>query len=80
MLQKKANSREWSAGNRTVVIRFVVEIDGSLSGFKPLTQHGDGSEDEVIALLKRAPLWAPARQWGRPVRSYHTQPLTFSIQ
>lgn len=80
MLERKANSREWSAGNRTVVIRFVVEKDGSLSELTPLTNYGSGVEEEVINFMKKAPRWTPGRQWGKPVRSYHTQPLTFQIQ
>lgn len=80
MLESKAASREWSAGQRTVVVRFVVEKDGSLSEFTPLTQYGKGMEEEVVNLLKRSPKWTPGRQRGRVVRSYHTQPLTFVIQ
>ena len=80
MLEAKANSREWPAGQRTVVVRFVVEKDGSLSELKPLTQYGKGMEEEVVNLLKRSPKWTPGRQRGQLVRSYHTQPLTFVIQ
>lgn len=80
LLNSKAASREWSAGQRTVAIRFVVEKDGSLSEFKPLTQYGRGLEEEIIKLLQRSPRWTPGQQWGRPVRSYHTQPLTFVIE
>lgn len=79
MLERKANSREWGTGQLSVVVRFVVEKDGSLSEFTPLTQYGKGVEEEIISLLKRAPRWTPGRQWGRPVRSYHTQPITFEV-
>lgn len=80
LLQAKANTREWSAGQRTVAIRFVVEKDGSLSDFRPLTNYGSGVEEAIINLLKRSPQWTPGRQWGKPVRSYHTQPVTFVIE
>ncbi|HEV7333421.1 MAG TPA: hypothetical protein VGN63_20470 [Flavisolibacter sp.] len=80
ILEVKANSRVWPAGQRTVAIRFIVEKDGTLSSFRPLTENGKGMEEEVIKLLQRSPRWTPGRQWGRPVRSYHTQPLTFVIQ
>jgi hypothetical protein len=66
-------------GQYTVVVRFVVNKDGSLSEFAPLTQYGQGLEEEVVDLLKRAPLWTPGKLFGRPVRSYHTQPVTFMI-
>jgi antitoxin component YwqK of YwqJK toxin-antitoxin module len=80
ILESKANSRQWPAGQRTVAIRFIVEKDGTLSGFLPLTENGKGMEEEVIKLLQRSPRWTLGRQWGRVVRSYHTQPLTFVIQ
>lgn len=80
MLESKANSRQWSVGQRSVAIRFIVEKDGSLSDLKPLTQYGGGLEEEIIRLFEKAPRWTPGRQWGKPVRSYHTQPLTFVIQ
>jgi len=80
MLEVKANSREWSPGQLTVVIRFVVENDGSLSEFKPLTHYGNGVEDAIISIFRQAPRWTPGRQFGRPVRSYHTQPVTFEIK
>ncbi|RYY83047.1 MAG: hypothetical protein EOO15_22030 [Chitinophagaceae bacterium] len=80
MLQTKANSRQWPAGQRTVAIRFIVEKDGMLSSFKAITENGLGMEEEVVKLLKKSPRWTPGKQRGKPVRSYHTQPLTFVIQ
>ena len=80
LLESKTNSREWSTGQATVVVRFVVEKDGSLAEFTPLTQYGKGIEEEVIKMLRRSPKWTPGQQWGRPVKSYHTQPVTFQVQ
>ena len=80
LVQEKAASRQWSAGQFTVLVKFVVKEDGSLAEFTPLTQYGKGVEEEVIRMLQRSPKWTPARQWGRVVKSYHTQPVTFSIQ
>lgn len=80
LIEQKASSREWGVGKFTVFVRFLVEKDGSLTEFVPLTQYGKGVEDDVIKMLKLAPNWTPGRQWGRPVRSYHTQPITFQIR
>ena len=80
MLEEKANTRQWTAGQITVIVRFVVKEDGSLAEFVPLTQYGKGMEEEVIRMLQRSPKWTPARQWGRVVKSYHTQPITMTIE
>jgi len=79
VLDAKVRNREWSEGQATVVIRFIVEPDGSLSDFTSLTNYGSSIEYEVIRMLRRAPRWTPARQHGQAVRSFHTQPLTMQI-
>lgn len=79
-VERRASSNAWKPGQYTVMIRFVVETDGSLSEFTPLTAFGNGAEDEIIAIFKRMPRWTPGQQFGRVVRSYHTQPVTFMIQ
>ena len=43
-----------------VIISFVVEKDGKLSSFKPLSNNGFGMEEEAIRVLKKSPLWLPA--------------------
>jgi antitoxin component YwqK of YwqJK toxin-antitoxin module len=80
LLQDKTNSRQWTAGQVTVLVKFEVQEDGSLKGFTPVTQYGKGIEEEVIKMLLRSPRWTPGRQWGRIVKSYHTQPVSFMIQ
>jgi antitoxin component YwqK of YwqJK toxin-antitoxin module len=75
----EAKARVLSPGQYTVVVRFIVEKDGTLSDFKPLTQYGHGLEEEVVSMLKRAPSWTPGQEYGKIVRSYHTQPITFVI-
>jgi antitoxin component YwqK of YwqJK toxin-antitoxin module len=67
-------------GNYTVIIKFVVLEDGTISDLIPLTKFGHGIEEEVMAAMRRAPKWEPARQFGKTVKSYHTQPITFIIQ
>jgi antitoxin component YwqK of YwqJK toxin-antitoxin module len=67
------------AGTYLVYLFFVVETDGTLSGFKPETNFGFGMEEEVVRLLKKSPKWTPAMEFGRPVRAYRRQPVTFQI-
>lgn len=66
-------------GSYTVLVRFVVNTDGSLSDIEADTKFGFGMEEEVIRLMKKSPAWVPALQFGRPVRAYRLQPITFAV-
>ena len=66
-------------GSYTVLIQFVVDIDGSISDIKALTSHGYGLEEESIRVLRRATKWEPGIQNGHPVKSYRKQPITFQV-
>lgn len=78
LVEQKA--KEGISGNFTVAVRFIVNQDGHVSDVKALTNYGHGIEEGVVAIFKNAPLWTPGRVYGRNVRSYHTQPVTFVIQ
>ena len=67
-------------GNYTVVIKFMVAEDGTVTNLSALTRFGHGIEEEVISSMRSAPKWEPGRLFGKPVKSYHTQPVTFVIQ
>jgi len=67
------------AGNHTIIIQFVVDVDGSVSDIKPLTNLGYGMEQEAIRVLRKATKWEPAIQNGRPVKAYRRQPITFVV-
>lgn len=69
-----------TGGQGTVIIQFVVEKDGTLSGMKPLTKIGCGAEEEVLRILKKSPKWIPASRYGKPVKAYRKQPVTFNIR
>lgn len=68
-----------AVGQYTVVVRFVVEKDGSIGQVRPMTHFGFGMEEEVVRMLKRSPNWSPGRQRGRKVKAYHMQPITFVV-
>jgi protein TonB len=67
------------AGNHTIIIQFVVDVDGNISDIKPLTNLGYGMEQEAIRVLIKATKWEPAIQNGRPVKAYRRQPITFQV-
>ena len=68
------------AGSYTVIIQFVVDMDGSISDIKALTNHGYGLEQEAIRVIKKATKWEPAFQNGRHVKAYRKQPITFRVE
>lgn len=66
-------------GRYTVMIQFVVDVDGSVSDVRPMTNLGFGMEQEAIRVLKKATKWEPAFQNGRQVKAYRKQPITFVV-
>ena len=68
-----------SAGTYQVVIRFIVNKNGSLKDFAAETGFGYGMEQEVIRILKLSPKWNCAMQNGYKVNFYVRQPVTFVV-
>ncbi len=62
---------------RTVLIRFHVAEDGSVTNFNVVRSAGAQFDNEVIRVLKKMPKWTPALQGGRPLPVSFTQPVTF---
>ncbi len=62
---------------RSVLIRFLVNASGSITGFEVLQSGGSAFDNEVIRVLKNGPKWKPALENGHPVSRTFTQPLTF---
>ena len=59
-------------------VRFIVEMDGTISDPKVMKSAGDASLDkEAVRLVKSMPKWKPAMQQGEPVRAYYTVTVTF---
>ncbi len=69
---------ELEAGQKkTVYVRFVVDVDGSISKFEIVQSGGAAFDNEVIRVLKKMPKWTPAFQNGHNVSVIFTQPVTF---
>ena len=67
------------AGTYTVIVKFVVSKDGSISDITAETNHGFGMEKEVMRMIRLSPKWEPAMQHGRKVKAYRRQPVTFVV-
>ncbi|MBC7947923.1 MAG: TonB family protein [Chitinophagaceae bacterium] len=66
-------------GRYTVLVQFVVDIDGNVSDIKALTSHGYGLEQEAIRVIRKSKKWEPAFQNKQHVKAYRTQPITFDV-
>jgi len=76
---EKAARKKMPVGSYIVNIRFLVEKDGSISDVQALNDPGYGLAEGAVKVLKSGPRWRPGSINGRPVRSYHTQPIGFVI-
>ncbi len=63
----------------TVVIRFVVEKDGSISNATIAREIGGGCGAEAKRIVEGMPKWKPGRQSGKPVRTEFTIPVQFRL-
>jgi len=62
-----------------VVLRFVVERDGSLSDIKVVKGIGSGCDEEALRVLKLSPRWKPGMQQGKQVRVQYSVPINFTL-
>ena len=63
-----------------VVIRFVVEKDGTISNVECLKGVDPSLDGEAMRIVKIMPKWIPGKINGMPVRSNFTLPVTFRLQ
>ena len=66
-------------GTYQVVVKFIVNKDGTISDIKAETKFGHKMEEEVIKVIMKSPEWTPASIFGIPVKAYRRQPVTFVI-
>ena len=63
-----------------VVLRFVIEKDGSVNGITVLKSVHELLDKEAIRVVKSMPSWKAGKQGGRNVRSYFTLPVNFKLE
>ena len=62
-----------------VIVRFVVERDGSITGAEVIRDIGGGCGAEALRVVKSMPHWIPGKQQGRPVRVQFVLPVKFKL-
>ncbi|RYD82548.1 MAG: hypothetical protein EOP53_03420 [Sphingobacteriales bacterium] len=70
----------WSEGTHSLILSFIVNADGSISGIKTENYSGTKTAQACIDLIRKGPKWKPALQNGKPVNAIRKQPITFVIQ
>ncbi len=64
----------------TVFVKFVVEMDGTISRVTLLRDIGQGCGREAVRLVKNMPKWIPGKQNGKVVRSEYVLPINFDLK
>jgi len=63
-----------------IMMKFIVEKDGSLSEIKVEKDLGYGLGNEAIRVLKLSPKWNPASKNGEPIRVEYSLPITIQAK
>ena len=63
-----------------VILRFVVDKDGTITMPQALRKVGGGCTEEAMRVLKSMPEWKAGRQGGRFVKVLFTVPVSFMLQ
>lgn len=64
----------------TVIVTFVVEKDGSITGVQVLKDIGGGCGEEAVRVVKNMPKWKAGKQNGVPVRVQFNLPIRFTLE
>lgn len=62
-----------------VVLKFVVEKDGSVTDIQVMKKVDPALDKEAVRVLNKMPKWTPGKQRGKPVRSRFTLPVRFKL-
>jgi TonB family protein len=63
-----------------VIVKFVVNEDGSVSDCKVIRGVSKGCDSEALRVVKNMPPWKPGKQDGKPVKVYFTMPIVFKLE
>ncbi len=63
-----------------VIVRFVVERDGSVTQVTVARGVDPDLDKEAVRVISSMPRWKPGMQQGKPVRVRYTQPVVFKLQ
>jgi TonB family protein len=62
-----------------VVVRFVINEDGSISGIEVMKSVSPELDKEAMRVVSLMPNWTPGLQAGEPVKVRYTMPINFTL-
>ncbi|TDK42633.1 energy transducer TonB [Algoriphagus formosus] len=62
-----------------VILKFIIEKDGSISNQEILNKVGGGCDMEALRVLSLSPKWTPGLKDGQPVRTIMHIPIRFRL-
>ena len=74
---RKPGSRDGVDKQGRVVVKLVIEKDGSVSNPVLVRRLSRPYDREALRVVRSMPKWNPAMNNGKPVRCYFTIPVTF---
>jgi len=77
-LRYPANARRYGREGK-VFIRFVIEVDGSLSHIEIVRGFDPECDNEALRVVKLSDKWKPGYLRGIPVRQSYTLPIAFKL-
>lgn len=77
---KYPKSAEKNKQEGHVIVRFVVEKDGSLTDFAVARSVSPALDAEALRVAKMMPKWIPAKNKGKTVRMRYNIPIKFSLR
>lgn len=63
-----------------VVVQFIIDEKGKISGVTILRGIGGGCDEEAIRVIRAMPDWEPGLQRGRPVKVRYNVPVRFVLK
>ncbi len=63
-----------------VIVRFIIEKDGSISNIEIAKDIGAGCGKEAARVVKNMPTWIPGKQRGRAVRVKYNLPVRYRLR
>ena len=63
----------------TVVVSYIVNVDGSISNPEILRGIGGGCDEEAIRIVKAFPTWSPGIKDGKKVRTEMRLPIRYKL-
>jgi periplasmic protein TonB len=63
----------------TIILTFIIEVDGSVSHVEVLKGIGGGCDEEAVRVTKMMPRWEPGKRSGKAVRVMVKMPIVFRV-